>query len=96
MKKFNPRGSIPTFVFGCKYYRIGAGHEETDDKTAEEAEYRLVIEELLKESTEDDTLDTEISELDNVEEEINAGSEETDEQVTEAVEDMTEEASVEE
>lgn len=26
-RKFNPRGSIPTFVFGCKYYRVGNGYE---------------------------------------------------------------------
>ena len=45
--KFNPGGSIPTFVFGCKYYRIGNGFESQDDLAAEEAEFRVVIEDLL-------------------------------------------------
>lgn len=35
--------------FGCKYYRIGNGHETTDDLVAEEAEFMAVIEELLSE-----------------------------------------------
>lgn len=46
--KFNPRGSIPTFVFGCKYWRVGNGYEQQDDLASEEAEFRAVIEELLK------------------------------------------------
>jgi thiol-disulfide isomerase/thioredoxin len=49
-KKFNPRGSIPTFVFGCKYYRIGNGYERENDLAKEEAEFRAVIEELISES----------------------------------------------
>lgn len=48
-KEFNPGGSIPTFVFGCKYYRIGNGYERQDDLEAEEAEFREVIEKLLEE-----------------------------------------------
>ena len=39
-------GSIPTFVFGCKYYRIGTGY---NDLEAEEAEFIAVIEALLSE-----------------------------------------------
>src|SRR3989338_219549 len=50
-KEFNPQGSIPTFVFGCKYYRVGNGYEQQDDKAAEEAEFRAVFDELVKEST---------------------------------------------
>lgn len=46
-KTFNPRGSIPTFVFGGKYWRIGNGHERAGDLEAEEAEFRAVIEELI-------------------------------------------------
>ena len=46
--QFNPNGTIPTFVFGCKYYRTGTGHEAEDDLTAEENEFRAIIEELLK------------------------------------------------
>jgi len=54
--EFNPNETIPTFVFGCKYYRIGNGYELTDaqgqitaDLNAEAKEFRQVIEELLKE-----------------------------------------------
>lgn len=48
-KRFNPRGSIPTFVFGCEYYRIGNGYEQEKDLGKEEAEFRFIIEELLRE-----------------------------------------------
>ncbi|MBU4332538.1 thioredoxin family protein [Patescibacteria group bacterium] len=47
-RKFNPEGYVPTFVFGCKYWRIGNGYESQQDLVAEEAEFRAVIEELLK------------------------------------------------
>ena len=47
-KKYNPKGSIPTFVFGCKYLRIGNGYEEQNDLAAEEAEFRMVIDDLLQ------------------------------------------------
>jgi thiol-disulfide isomerase/thioredoxin len=47
-EQFNPNGGIPTFVFGCKYFRIGNGYEGTKDLAAEEAEFRGVIEALLK------------------------------------------------
>ncbi len=46
-RRYNPGGGIPTFVFGCRYYRIGTGFEAEDDKTAEEAEFRAVIDKLL-------------------------------------------------
>jgi len=45
--KYNPKGSIPTFVFGCQYTRIGNGYESQDDLAAEEAEFRTVIEALV-------------------------------------------------
>ena len=48
--KFNPRNSIPTFVFGGKYYRIGNGFESEQSLTLEEQEFRAVIEELIKEA----------------------------------------------
>ena len=48
-QEFNPRGSIPTFVFGCKYSRIGNGYESAKDLAAEEAEFKQVIETLLEE-----------------------------------------------
>jgi len=48
-KAFNPRESIPTFVFGCKYYRIGTGYEQENDLKAEAAEFMAVIEALINE-----------------------------------------------
>jgi thiol-disulfide isomerase/thioredoxin len=46
-EEFNPDGSIPTFVFGCKYFRIGTGHERENDLAAEEKEFKDLIEKLL-------------------------------------------------
>ena len=46
--KYNPDGTIPTFVFGCKYFRIGTGHEQTKDLEAEKKEFRQLIDNLLK------------------------------------------------
>lgn len=48
-KKYNPSGSIPTFVFGCKWTRVGNGYEAQNNLKAEEAEFRAVIEDILKE-----------------------------------------------
>lgn len=49
-QEFNPYGSIPTFVFGCRYYRIGNAYESEGDvgKPKEEKEFRDLIEKLLK------------------------------------------------
>lgn len=47
-KEFNPNGSIPTFVFGCKYYRVGNGYEQVDDLASEQAEFEALIEEMIK------------------------------------------------
>lgn len=46
--EFNPGGSIPTFVMGCKYYRVGNGYEAANNLAAEEAEFRAAIDALLK------------------------------------------------
>lgn len=46
--QFNPEGSIPTLVFGCKYYRIGTANERTNDTAAEGAEFEALIKELTK------------------------------------------------
>jgi len=46
----NPQESIPTFVFGCKYYRIGNGYEKEDDLESEVAEFKAVIEALINEN----------------------------------------------
>ena len=40
-------GYVPTFVFGCRYYRVGNGYETENDLKAEAAEFMAVIEELL-------------------------------------------------
>jgi thiol-disulfide isomerase/thioredoxin len=45
----NERGSIPTFVFGCKYYRVGNGYEAEQNLVLEEAEFRAVMDKLLVE-----------------------------------------------
>ncbi len=48
-KEFNPKNSVPTFVFGCKYYRVGNGYERADDLDAEVKELKAVIDALLQE-----------------------------------------------
>ena len=45
--QFNSKGSIPTYVMGCKYVRIGNGFETQDDKAGEAAEFMAVIEALI-------------------------------------------------
>lgn len=49
-EQFNPQQSIPTFVFGCKYYRVGNGYEAQDDLVAEEIEFRSVIDKVIAEA----------------------------------------------
>jgi hypothetical protein len=51
-RRFNTRGTVPTFVFGGKYYRIGNGYEAQNDLEAEKAEFHAVIDELIKEADE--------------------------------------------
>lgn len=46
--EFNPAGSIPTFVLGCKYSRVGNGYEAKQDLKAEVGELKAAIEDLLK------------------------------------------------
>jgi len=46
--KYNPQGSIPTFVFGGKYIRVGNGYESQKDLAAEKQDFELVIGKLLK------------------------------------------------
>jgi len=50
--RFSPRGSVPAFVFGNKYYRIGNGYEVQNDLQAEKKEFKQVIEELIKNASE--------------------------------------------
>ena len=47
---FNERNSIPTFIFGCKYYRIGNAFKKENNLAAEEAEFRFIIDKVLKEA----------------------------------------------
>jgi len=47
--EFNPKQSIPTYVFGCTYYRVGNAYEQEDDLEAEAAEFMAVIEALIAE-----------------------------------------------
>lgn len=42
-EEFNPQGSIPTFVLGCKYFRVGNGYESQDDLVKEAAELNAAI-----------------------------------------------------
>jgi len=49
-REFNPRGSIPTYVFGGNYKRIGNGFESTMDLVSEEKEFRAMIEQILDEA----------------------------------------------
>lgn len=48
-KAVNPRLSVPTYVFGCKYVRVGNAYETQDDLDAEAGEFKAVIEKLLLE-----------------------------------------------
>lgn len=44
---YSPQSYVPAFVFGCRYIRIGTGHESSNDVEAEEDEFIDLIEELL-------------------------------------------------
>jgi thiol-disulfide isomerase/thioredoxin len=46
---FNSRATVPTFVFGCKYFRIGTAYEDENDLAHEERDFRAVIDALLDE-----------------------------------------------
>jgi len=45
---FNKGMSVPTFIFGCKYYRVGTGYERENDLISEKREFKAVIEKLIK------------------------------------------------
>ncbi len=45
-KKYSS-GGVPTYIFGCKYTRIGNGYEQDQDLAAEEKELREAIDKLL-------------------------------------------------
>jgi len=45
---YSPEGSVPVFVFGCAFYRVGNGHEAQEDLAAEEADFRAILDHLTK------------------------------------------------
>jgi len=45
--KYNPKGTIPTFVFGCKYVRVGNGYESSNDLDSEKSEFDDLIGKIL-------------------------------------------------
>lgn len=49
LKRVNPDLSVPTYVFGCKYWRVGNPYETANDLDSEAAEFKAVIEKLLTE-----------------------------------------------
>lgn len=44
----DPKEYVPYFNFSCKYERVGNGHQDTDDMAAEGAEFRQVIDTLVR------------------------------------------------
>jgi len=48
LKKYNPEGSIPTFIFGGRYIRIGTGYESQNDLNAEMEDFKFIIGKLLE------------------------------------------------
>ncbi|MFC1753165.1 SurA N-terminal domain-containing protein [Thermoproteota archaeon] len=55
----SPQGGVPTFVFGCKYMRIGNAFEAANNLRAEEREFRAIIDLLIEEHLEEQTEQTE-------------------------------------
>jgi len=47
ISKYDPQGYVPTYVFGCKYTRIGNGYEREQNLYAEGLEFKTLIEELI-------------------------------------------------
>jgi thiol-disulfide isomerase/thioredoxin len=49
--QFNPKGTIPTYVFGCKYYRIGNAFEQQNDLDSEVKDMQRVMKKLIEETS---------------------------------------------
>lgn len=47
-EKFNAEGTVPQFIFGCKYYRVGNGFESESNLDKEVEAYNKVLAELSK------------------------------------------------
>jgi thiol-disulfide isomerase/thioredoxin len=45
--KYSPERTVPTFIFGCSFTRIGNGYESQNDTKAEEEEFRTIIDALI-------------------------------------------------
>ncbi|MFH0969896.1 MAG: hypothetical protein V1776_00330 [Candidatus Diapherotrites archaeon] len=45
----NPQQTVPTYLFGCKYYRVGNAYESIDNTDLEAGEFKAVIEKLISE-----------------------------------------------
>lgn len=45
--EFNPGSTVPTYVFGCKYSRVGNTYEDVDDLESEAQGFRNVLDALL-------------------------------------------------
>lgn len=45
-KKYNPKSTVPTFIFGCKYVRIGNAYEEQKNLDAEKLEFENIANKL--------------------------------------------------
>lgn len=50
LRKYDPAGGVPMFVFGCKYVRVGNAFETDNDLVSEERELRAVIDSLLSQA----------------------------------------------
>lgn len=48
-EKMNPDGTVPTFIFGCKYVRVGNGFEGENDLNKEVEAYNKIKEKILSE-----------------------------------------------
>ena len=49
-RQFNPNQSIPTFVFGCKYYMIGNAFESENNLDKEVEEFKKVLKKIVEEA----------------------------------------------
>lgn len=46
-KRFNPGSSVPAYLIGCKYFRIGNGYWEEKDSASEILELQAIFDEIL-------------------------------------------------
>ncbi|NYZ80050.1 thioredoxin family protein [Candidatus Micrarchaeota archaeon] len=46
-ERFNPKHTVPTFILGCKYSKVGNSFESSNDTAAEEAYLREYINKIV-------------------------------------------------